>query len=169
MSAAVKSDGEKVEQFDRSKATTASGWKKAGLHTVVTHTGEIIKLKIPDLPRLIEAGEFPQHLLDAALSAAGEQTEVAESTPKSTEELIERIKQQREFSDKLVELTVVEPKLTSADIPDIPFEDRDFVVSVALRLREFDAEGNQIAGLDRSQRFRTFRGIDGVGADVEGL
>jgi hypothetical protein len=158
-----------IPEIDRSKTTTAAGWKKAGIHTIVTHTGEVVKVKIPDLPRLIEAGEFPQHLLDAALAAAGEQTEVAESTPKSIEELVERIKQQREFSDKVVELTVVEPKLTAADVADIPFEDRDFVVAIALRLREYDAEGNHISGLDRSQRFRTFRGLTGVGEDVEGL
>lgn len=159
----------RVEEFDRSTTGTTSAWKKAAVHTVVCHSGFVAKLKIPDLPRLIEAGEFPQHLLDAALSAAGEQTEVSESKPKTTAELVERIKQQREFTDKVVQLTVVEPKLSDADLPDIPFEDKDFVVAVALRVREFDAEGNHIAGLDRSARFRTFRGLDRSSEDVEGL
>jgi hypothetical protein len=99
-------------------------------------------------------------LLDAALGVA--------NNP-DTKPTLDLIKQQREFTDVLTALTVVEPKLTESDIPDIPFEDKEFIVAVATRQRDLDAEGEHIAGLTQSDKFRRFRGLGEFGTDVEGL
>lgn len=139
---------------------TAAGWKKAANHEVLCPSGTRIVVKIPDLPALIEAGSIPQHLLDAALGVANDP---------DTKPTVELIKQQREFTDVLTALTVVEPKLTDADIPDLPFEDKEFIVSLATRQRDLDAEGEHIAGLTRSEKFRRFRGLREFDQDVEGL
>jgi hypothetical protein len=137
-----------------------AGWKKAASHYVLCPSGVRVGIRIPDLPAMIESGEIPQHLLEAAIGFAAS----SDDTPS-----LELIKKQREFTDHLVLKTVVEPKLTEADVSDIPYEDKDFLVSIATRQRDLDAEGEHIAGLMKSEKFRRFRKLGEFGADVEGL
>lgn len=143
------------------KPVSAAAWKKNAYHTVLCPSGSFVTIRIPDLPALIESGAIPQHLLDAAIGVATSQSDVEPS--------LELVKQQREFTDKLTELTVTSPKLTEADVADVPYEDKEFLVQVGTRQRDFDAEGSHIAGLDKSAKFRRFRGITDSDEDVEGL
>jgi len=138
---------------------TVAGWKKAAVHEVCCPSAVRVKIKIPDLPALIEAGAIPQHLLDAAVGLASG----ADTTP-----TVDLIKKQREFTDKIVQITVVEPKLTDEDLKGIPYEDKEFIVSVATRQRDIDVEGEHIAGLTASAKFRKFRGLGEFDEDVEG-
>lgn len=144
---------------EQTTATTVAAWKKAAVHRPLCPSGVRVGIRIPDLPALIEAGSIPQHLLDAALGVA------TAGEPKPT---IDLIKQQREFTDVLVQLTVVEPKLKDADLADIPYEDKEFLVAVATRQRDIDAEGEHIAGLSKSERFRRFRGLGEFDSTLEG-
>jgi hypothetical protein len=146
---------------DERRVTTAAAWKKAAQHDVLCPSGVIVGIRIPDLPALVETGDIPQHLLDAALGAAS----AGESQTPSKDMIV----QQREFTDLVVGLTVVEPKLTEADIVSIPYEDKDFIVAIATRQRDLDAEGKHIAGLDKSERFRRFRRLGEFDETVEGL
>ncbi len=140
--------------------TTLAGWKKAALHYPLLPSGSRVGIKIPDLPRLIETGAIPQHLLEAALGVVNAENE------KPTKELIV---QQREFTDTLVQLTVVEPKLSPADMEDVPFEDKEMIVAFATRQRDLDAEGEHLAGLTTSEKFRKFRQLGEFDPIVEGL
>lgn len=140
-------------------AATVAAWKKAATHYPLCPSGTRVGIRIPDLAALIEAGEIPQHLLDVALG-------VVQGSEKPS---IEMVKSQREFTDRLVAITVVEPKLTEEDLPLIPFEDKDFIVSVATRQRDLDAEGEHLAGLTKSEKFRRFRRLGEFEQDVEGL
>lgn len=142
------------------KTVTAAGWKKAAVHNVLLPSGVRVEIKIPDLPSLIETGQFPQHLLDAAIGLAAK----GDSGIATREDVVK----QREFTDKVVELTVVNPKLSAEDIAEIPFEDKEMLVALATRARDLDAEGEHIAGLTNSEKFRRFRGLGGVDSDVEG-
>lgn len=144
---------------DRNTPVTISAWKKAAKHYPLCPSGVRVGLRIPDLPTLIVAGDIPQHLLDTAVGvASGEDV-----TPS-----IDLIKQQKEFTDTLVRLTVVEPKLTEEDLAEIPFEDKEFIVAVATRQRDIDAEGEHIAGLSSSEKFRRFRGLGEFDPSLEG-
>ena len=140
--------------------TTLSGWKKAALHYPLCPSGVRVGIRIPDLPALIEAGDIPQHLLEAALGVA--------SSGEPTKPSIELIKQQREFTDTLVQLTVVQPVLKEDDLADLPYEDKEFIVAIATRQRDIDAEGEHIAGLSKSERFRRFRGLGEFDPTLEG-
>lgn len=148
------------------KPGSLAAWKKAAYHTVVGPSGFVFGVKIPDLAQLIKAGQIPQHLLDTALEVAGANGGTGEEVPPVTRE---RIEEQVEFTHKLIELTVVEPKVTEADAEQIPAEDKEFIVAVAMRMREWDAVGNHITGLDKSEKFRSFRRIGEFAPDVEGL
>lgn len=149
-----------TEQVQQDSTVSLSGWKKAAKHTVLCPSGARVGIRIPDLPAMIEAGEIPQHLLDAALGVAGSGEDAKPS--------VELIKQQREFTDRLVLLTVTEPKLSEADVADVPYEDKEFLVSIATRQRDLDAEGEHIAGLTKSEKFRRFRGLGEFDPNVEG-
>lgn len=143
------------------KVLNTAAWKKKALHTPLLPSGSRVKIKIPDLPRLIETGKIPNHLLEAALGVAnsGEET-------KPSKELVV---QQREFTDTLVMLTVVEPKLTEEDMEDIPYEDKEMIVSWATRQRDLDAEGEHLAGLTTSAKFRKFRYLGEFDPSLEGV
>lgn len=143
------------------KKVDKAGWKKAATHNVLCPSGVRVDIKVLDLPRLVETGVFPQHLLDVALKQAASGGEPQTPT-------VELVKQEREFTDTIVMMSVVEPKLDEADLVDIPFEDKQMLVEIATRVRDFDAEGAHIGGLDSSKRFRTFRGFPDLDEVVEG-
>lgn len=149
-----------MSDIEAPEKVTTAGWKKNSIHPVVCPSGTTIKIRIPNLSRLIEAGEIPQHLLEAALGAA---------SGKEVDPSVELIKKQREFTDTIVLMSVVEPKITEADLIDIPYEDMDFLVQIATRQRDLDAVGDHIGGLTKSEKFRRFRGLDGGDEDVAGL
>lgn len=144
------------------KATTKAGWKKAALYEGVRcPSGVYVDIKIPDLPALIEAGTIPQHLLDAAIGAA---SPAAVDTP--TKDLIAK---EREFTDVLVSLTVVNPAITEDDARELPYPDKEMLVALAMRKRDWDAEGEILGGLMSSEKFRRFRQLGEFDPTVEGL
>ncbi len=143
------------------KIASLSEWKKAKTHIVRLPSGPYIGMQIPDMATLIEAGTIPQNLLDAALSVAGGQ-----EPEKPTKEFI---LQEKEFTDKLVLAAVVQPKLTPADLEDLALVDKAMIVEIATRQRDMDIEGNHIGGLDKSSKFRKFRGLDQFDTDLEDL
>jgi hypothetical protein len=144
------------------KTATAAGWKKAGLHYPLLPSGERVGIRIPDLAQMIESGDIPQHLLDAALEAA-------QPNPNPEPPTKEKILQQHEWTKALVLMSVVEPKLSDSDYKDIPTEDKEFIVAIATRARDLDAEGEHIAGLTKSEKFRRFRGLGEFDPALEGL
>jgi hypothetical protein len=137
---------------DNKKATTLAGWKKAKVHTVTLASGVEADIQIPNLPELVSSGEFPNHLVDVAISVAQRDTE-----DKITSD---EIKSQAEFYRELVSRAVVSPALSPEDVKDIPFEDVELIVSIATRQRDVDALGHHIAGLDKNADWRKFRGLD---------
>ena len=144
------------------KAVTLADWKKAKDHTIRLPSGVYVDVAIPDLAKMIESGEIPQNLLDAALAATG----ASERDDAPTKEFI---LQERQFANRLVQATVSKPKLSEDEVDEIPFEDKVLIVEVATRQRDLDAEGNHIGGLQKSSDFRKFRGLDGFESSVEGL
>jgi hypothetical protein len=147
---------------DKPVAASLDEWVSAATHYPLLPSGKRVGIKIPDLPALIEAGQIPQHLLDVALGMAG-------AAPEDNKPTMEMIKTQREFTDVLVQLTVVEPALSDETVKRIPFEDKDFLVAVATRNRDLDAEGEHLAGLMKSEKFRRFRRLGEFNEDVAGL
>lgn len=143
------------------QAATLAQWTEAAQHYPLLPSGVRVGIRIPDLPAMIETGEIPQHLLDAALGVANTGEDA-----KPTKELII---QQREFTDLLVQKSVVEPALSDEDVKKVPFEDKEMIVAFATRQRDIDAEGAHIAGLDTSSKFRRFRRLGEFDSDVAGL
>lgn len=140
-------------------ATTLAGWKKAKNHLITCPSGTQVTITLPDIPALIEAGTIPNHLVEAAIGA------VKGTTTIDRQFVIE----QADFVNRIVALSVVEPKLTDADVKDVPVEDRELIAEIATRQRDLDALGHHIGGLHEDRDFRRFRGLDGLDAALEGL
>jgi hypothetical protein len=144
-----------TEENAASAVTSPSGWKKAGTHVIRLHSGAYVKIRIPDLPTLIEAGHIPNNLLDVALAIAGGQQ------PKEVNK--DLIMQSAEFTDLMVAKTVIEPRIgpgdDEIDVKDVPVEDKQLIVEIATRQRDVDAEGHYLSGLETSEKFRRFRRI----------
>jgi hypothetical protein len=160
----------KAAQTEAPKAASTAAWKRAGVHYPLLPSGTRVGLRIPDLAAMIETGQVPNHLLSAALGLAKAQNEEENKIP-TPEELTENAAQDREFTDLLVLEAVVEPKLTEDDVKPggIPQEDKQFIVALATRQRDLDAEGEHIAGLTKSEKFRRFRGLGEFDTSLEGL
>lgn len=131
-------------------------WKAAKVHEVTCPSGMIVSIQIPNLPALIKAGRVPNELLEAALGA-GPDTEV-------TKEMVEK---QADFYNYLVSITVTDPSVEPHEVGELPYEDIEMIVSLALRQRDMDAVYKHIGGLDRVASFRDFRRRARRGADVD--
>lgn len=150
-----------------SKNSTIEGldaWAQAGVHNIMLPTGVRVDVRIPDLAAIIEGGELPQNLLDAALSAASQQNE-----PDAKKVSVEDIAREREFTDFLVSKTLVKPEVSPDQARQIPTEDREMIASIALRLRDMDAEYKTLGGLEKSENFRKVRKLGEFDTPVEGL
>lgn len=139
---------------------TANAWKAAAAHDVTLPSGTVVKIRIPNLPLLVKTGQLPNELVTEALST------ISDPDKKLTPEAIA---QSADFYAKLLTVTVIEPEITEDDIPDIPFEDVEWLVELATRQRDQDALGHHIAGLHKNKDWRTFRGLDGFYEDVESV
>lgn len=132
---------------------TLAAWKKAGVHEVTLASGFQVKIKLPNLPELVRAGEFPNHLVETAIKVASAPAEQQQITA-------DDVKSQAEFYCALVSLSLVEPIVTPDDVKELPFEDIELLAAIATRQRDVDALGHHIAGLDKNEDWRKFRGID---------
>jgi hypothetical protein len=138
------------------KASKTS-WKNNRRHPVTLPSSTVVDLEIPNLPQLIKTGQIPNNLVDAALGAAQSQQGKAPTR--------EQIGQQAEFNDHLVAITVKDPEIAADDVKDLPYEDVEMIVEIAMRQRDVDALYRQLGGLHKSEEWRTFRGV-GLGAET---
>lgn len=134
--------------------TTVDEWAAAGGHEVLCPSGVRVTIKVPDLAALIESGELPQNLLDAALATASKVSKGQDQEPSK-----DLIAKERQFTDFLVSITVVKPSLTVEQASKVPFEDKEMIVAIATRQRDTDAEYQQIGGLSASENWRRFRRV----------
>lgn len=159
----------KSKQEEATTAVDVAGWKKAAIHHPLLPSGARVGLRIPDLARMIETAQVPQHLLNAALGIAKAGLQEEQKVP-TVEEMTQSAADDREFTDLITLASVTEPKLSEADLGDdgIPVEDKQFIVALATRQRDLDAEGEHIAGLTKSEKFRRFRGLGEFDETLEG-
>lgn len=136
---------------------TAGAWKQANTHPDVTlPSGAVVTIKLPNILKMVSAGEIPNPLIPVAIKST-EGQEVTEQV----------IRDSWDFTKFLVPLMMVEPTIVESDVEDLPIEDVTMLVGLANRSNDLDAIGQHIGGLDTVQRFREFRGILGVDEILE--
>lgn len=132
-------------------STALNRWKRKGQAQEVTlPSGEQVKIKVPDVPEMLREGQVPNELIAAVRES---QDDVS---PGGFD--MEKIKEATDYMRWLVSVTVVEPKLTPEDVPELPVLDRDMLLEFALRRRDVDAIGHQLYGMEKVADWRRFRG-----------
>lgn len=149
---------EKVTSPEKVKTTTVSAWKKAKQHSVTLPSGVVVTIVVPNLPKMIAGGQVPGGLVQAAISFA--------QKPKITPELVQ---EQYDFAKYIVSQTVVDPDLSEAEVEEIPYEDVECLLEFATRQRDMDAVGQHMAGLEKIESFRRFRGLPDSDEDLARL
>lgn len=131
------------------KSVSKTQWKQANVHKGVTlPSGVIVEISIPSLPRMIKAGQVPNHLIDVAIEQG--------SADKITKEVLE---QTWDFTKFIVPQMIVSPKITEEDVEDLPALDLEMLISFASRTTDVDAVGHQLGGLETQDSFRNLRGF----------
>lgn len=140
-------------------ATSKTQWKKAKQHNITLPSAAEVTIELPDLAAMIKGGQVPNELLDVATKVGAGQKTGAEDDAAKQRELLG---QASEFNAFLVSVTVADPEVTKAEVlaGDLPAEDVDLIVQIALRKTDFDAVGHHLAGLETVDTFRQFRGLD---------
>lgn len=138
--------------------TSKTAWQKAKTHTITLPSGTAVEIQLPNMPLLIKAGDIPNHLLDVAVKVQTAQTVD-----------VEMIQAQADLIRFLIPRIVVKPAITEEDVESIPYEDIEMLMEFANRQRDFDAVGHHLAGLETSDQFRKFRGLDAGDADFQGI
>lgn len=133
-----------------SRGATLDQWKSAKRHYITLQSGTVVGVEFPDLPNLIRLGQIPNALINVAIGVANGKKVTAED-----------IVEQATFYNQLVAMTVKEPAISEEDVAGglIPTEDKELIVELAVRQRDFDAVGHHIGGLETNAEFRNFRGL----------
>lgn len=145
-----------------STTTSKSAWKKAGVHTVTLPTGAIVKIRIPNLAQMAQAGELDNDLLQYAVPSLPTDPD-EEPSPEQKKENLTKL---ANFHQWLVSHTLVEPSLSPEEVAEtVPTPDLEVLVELASRRRDMDVVGHHIGGLEVSADWRKFRGIDAGNED----
>lgn len=141
------------------KPSSKAAWKKNRDHNITLPSGTVVTVRVPNLTAMAKAGTLPNELLELV---------AADQKDAPTLSVDEQIKQQYQFNKSLVTLAVVAPEITEADYDDIPAEDTQMIIQIALRQTDLDAIGHQLGGLEKVPEFRDFRDLDRSFADILG-
>ena len=172
---------------DAKRIATKAQLSRLGVHTIRLHSGDFVKIRIPDLSTLVAVDAVPQQLRKIALSrvmdeitgsAEGALTEEAISenggkTPEQMEKDAELIRETVHLHIWLVAQMFVEPAYTFEELlPDsdvaLPQEDMVMLIRIALRERNTDAAGVRLGVARIDPQAVTFRTKHGCGEDCEG-
>lgn len=134
-------------ETDNTAPNSLDAWKKAAVHEVTLPSNTKVKIKLPDLPALLKAGEIPNPLVEVALNFSG-------NAPRITPDVISS---QVDFTRFLIAKTVVEPAVTADDVSGLPYEDQEMLMEFATRQRDLDATGRHIGGVEVVDDFNSFR------------
>lgn len=128
---------------------SAAALKKQAVHEGITlPSGAVVTIKLPNINKMIRAGELPNELVEAAIQSQGEE--------KITREMVER---EWDFIEYIVPLTLVKPKVTAEDVAEIDPNDAAMIAAFAARRIDTDAVGHQLGGLETQASFRKARGL----------
>jgi hypothetical protein len=142
-------------------------------------SGLVYRLRPMDLTRHSMAGGLPVQLVTAALSEdTGEGLQSLFKDMAKAGSDAKKRKETIDYMDKLVLQQVMEPKLQATDLPDptnledtsslVPADDYTWLVAVAFRATDLDADGRHIWSVEDLNRWATFRHFHGCGEDCGG-
>lgn len=143
-----------TEQSPVSKPRDAKAWAKRAEHVVTLPSAAEVTIRLPSLPALAKAGAIPNELLKYITPKQRAADAGEEQTPELTAETLMNEADWRNF---IISHMVLSPKVTPEEVPDLPEEDVQMLTEFALRQRDQDVLGHQLAGLEVTEEWRRFR------------
>jgi hypothetical protein len=136
------------------KPRDAKAWAKRGDHIVTLPSATQVTIRLPSLPALAKAGAIPNKLLAYITPKAAAADKGEEPSPEITSETLMN---ESEWRDFIISQMCVTPKVAPEEVSDLPEEDISMLSEFALRQRDTDAVGHQLAGLEVTDEWRRFR------------
>ena len=164
-----------TEHTSARDVTPADVWRQKAIHTITVPSGAVLKIRIPGIAGLLEAGSLPAHLVGLALldishpeGAAAGLKEMVDSVIEddTRDKLLGEVSKLAEYERRLAVAAIVEPHIGYEDAADYPEDDLAMVAQIVQRLRAYDAEGVRI-GVAPLDRFATFHREHGL-AEADG-
>lgn len=162
-------------------AGTASAWKKrGGPHRITLPSGQRVLARVLGLGSLARLDGLPEDLVDAVvlhvvnLEHGGLPAVIAaelgnvNTDPEIAARVSQRISAFGRLTKYLVAEALVEPKLTVAELEEIPEDDLEMLMRIVTGRQQFDAAGVRIGveALDAWATFRHAHGCDKLGSDA---
>lgn len=141
--------------------------------------GGIYRLRQLNFERHALSGALPAVLVRVAMGGKRAIEDVLSEVGQDEspdEETVAYRRQIRDYLDEIVIASVIEPKLSKADLPGdeltddslVPSRDYQWLVSIALREEDYDAAGNRLWGVEPLSRFLGLSELAGVLTDSQG-
>jgi hypothetical protein len=160
----------------KSSPVSFDQWVAAGVHHAELATGVWVKIRFPDLATLVAAQRVPDTLRQVASETFLRQVEI-ETGDKSEPLNLAKLGELYDLNMWLVSQMLVEPTLTADEVKQLPAEDLDVLIELALRERDTDARG-RVLGVAPVAQFQEPGGVaaggqvgadDPVGLDVSAV
>lgn len=137
----------------------SGAWKNRALHTITLPSGQVVRIRIPNLTLLIKNDVLPERLrqvaVQEALNPGGPLVQPGQAGEAVTVDT-ETVKQLYDLYEFLVVEMLVDPEITAGDLPDLPQLDLDMLTQIAIRERDVDAAGIRL-GIEPVSRWEVFR------------
>lgn len=139
-------------------------------------SGAVYRLRQINLQRHALSGGLPAQLIQVAMEGQEAIGAMFEQMARGADGDADQAPI-RDYLDNLVIASVIEPVLGKDDLGDpgkldddalVPAVDYEWIVSVAFRESDVDAEGRRLWGVEPFSRFQLFRDFHGCAADCEG-
>jgi len=142
-------------------------------------SGVVYRIRQINFERHALAGGLPGSLLQYVLEGKEGMKQLFEDIAEqqaSPEEVSEEHRPLLEYLDRVVLASVIEPELRPEDLGTpgkidedavLPPSDYQWLVSVAMRAEDYDAEGRRLWGVEPLSRFLLFRFFHGCAEDCE--
>jgi hypothetical protein len=145
-----------------SKITSLAQLQKTREIVALAPSGNVYKLRPMNIERHALAGELPASLRKVAMQGAQAVDEAM-----MADQVDENGPEMRDYLDRLVRQSVVEPDLTDVDIDVLPPVDYRWIVRIALGEEDRDGEERRLWGKEPLSTWATFRGEHGCTEDCE--
>lgn len=138
---------------------SSDAWKGRALHTLTCPSGQVVRVRIPNLALLIKNDVLPERLRQVAVQEAINPGQPVGQTAEPGQPVTvdaEAVKQLYDLYEFLVLEMVVEPEITADDLAELPQLDLDMLTQIAIRERDMDAAGVRL-GVEPISRWEVFR------------
>lgn len=132
-----------ITEQPHNTTTSFERWLERGVHEMETVTGVTVKVRLPDLATLVARQRVPDHLRVIAAQTFLRNVKIETGIEDNPVDL-DKLGELYELNMWLVAEMLVDPVLDVDQVKQLPSEDIDLLLDIALRERDTDARGRRL-------------------------